>query len=143
MFSILLAQALAATTLEPRIRLDEVQVERGPLDPELARRTLAVAQPRLRRCFEWLANHDPEVGGALDAQLVVAPDGRATIESLDAETRWDETFTACVDRQLVQLSFLPREEAAPPTEPSLVSVQLRFWLEEVPTPAEPDSLSPQ
>ena len=77
----------------------------GSVSDDEIRAEVKSALPALLRCVEDELKSDPDLGGDIHAQLVIAPDGRVASVTLPTDTIGHEGIAECVRRTLLTIQF--------------------------------------
>lgn len=77
----------------------------APLTKELIRRVMRRHQARFRYCYEKQLARNPELGGSLEARIVIQPDGSIGSAQITEDTLGDGKVKTCVLRALKRIKF--------------------------------------
>ncbi|MDY7227023.1 TonB family protein [Hyalangium rubrum] len=78
------------------ITSSEPVVNTGSLDKELVRRVIQDNRSQIRSCYERLLNQYPNLGGKVQAQFTIGPDGRVLSAKVTQSSANNEQLETCV-----------------------------------------------
>lgn len=94
-------------SVDPAIAPVELKVNEGSLDRELVRRVIQDHKGQIRACFESLLNQHPELGGKVQTQFTIGPEGRVLESKVTQSSTGSQELDRCVASR-VRLWQFPR-----------------------------------
>lgn len=83
-------------TVDPAIAPVEFKVNEGSLDRELVRRVIQENKGQIRACFESLLNRYPELGGTVQTQFTIGPNGQVLESRVTQTSTGSKELDLCV-----------------------------------------------